>query len=491
MMRRYFLISAMGILLSGVVGCINLGPHYQRPDVNIEIPQFYQSDPAKSSVDDVITDRWWQDFKDPELNRLVEEVLLYNWDLKQAAARILEARAQYVQVGADRWPQVNFDYDWDQRRFGGVNVGRGRTITTHQVTFLALFEIDLWSRLAKAARGAWNEILVDEENRRTIAQTLVAETINLYLQIEALERRLQIADESITAFERSLQFVETRYRRGLTSALDVRQARRILAGAQTRVPELEQQLGITQQQLSILLGRYPQTQPPRTQPADYYRQPDSVPKGLASSLLRQRPDIRAAEMRLQALNEQIGSAKAARFPQITLTGSYGWNADGKDRLFKSDSIIWNFARGVAQPLVDANRLKARQRGVEAQYQQAVSDYANTVLNAFAEVEGALLIREKQLERRQREVVFLDEARATQRVAQNRYIKGLVQYLDVLEAQQTRFTAEDNLAQVDLSILTNRVDLHRALGGSWAVPQPIVVERDGYFFDFETPGTVLR
>jgi multidrug efflux system outer membrane protein len=143
-----------------------------------------------------------------------------------------------------------------------------------------------------------------------------------------------------------------------------------------------------------------------------------------------------------------------------------------------------------QPLVDADLLKARQRGVEAQYQQAVSDYANTVLNAFAEVEGALLTRQKQLERRQREVVFLEEARATQRVAQNRYIKGLVQYLDVLDAQQTRFTAEDRLAEVDLSILSNRVNLHRALGGSWAVPEPIKLQRDGYFFDFETQDTIF-
>ena len=490
MMRRYLLISAVGFLLGGLIGCINLGPHYQRPDVNIEIPKYYQSDSIKSSTDAMITDRWWHDFNDPELNRLVEAVLRYNWDLKQAAARILEARAQYVQVGADRWPQVNFDYDWNKRRFGGVNVGRGETITTHQVAFRALFEIDLWSRLAKASRAAWNEILVDEENRRTIAQTLVAETINLYLQIEAFERRLQIAADSIAAFERSLQFVETRYRRGLTSVLDVRQARRILSGAQIRVPELQQQLGITQQQLSILLGRYPETRPARPQPEDYYRQPEPVPTGLPSTLLRQRPDIRAAEVRLQALNEQIGAAKADRFPKITLTGSYGWNADGKDRLFKSDSVIWNFARGVMQPLVDADLLKARQRGVEARYQQAVSDYANTVLNAFAEVEGALLTRQKQLERRQREVVFLEEARATQRVAQNRYIKGLVQYLDVLDAQQTRFTAEDRLAEVDLSILSNRVNLHRALGGSWAVPEPIKLQRDGYFFDFETKDTIF-
>ncbi len=491
MKHRIFLFSLTLILFTGLTGCINLGPDYQRPDLDLEIPESYQNDQTEQTANPVIADRWWQDFGETELDVLVEEVLNRNWDLKQAAARIIETRAQYVQVSADRWPQVGLDYDWDKRRFGGVNVGRGQTITTHQLTFPALFEIDLWSRLAKASKAAWDDILVDEENRRTVAQTLVAETINLYLQIEAVERRLQIAHQSIEAFMRSLQFVETRYRRGLTSVLDVRQARRILAGAETRVPELQQQLGISQQQLSALLGRYPKTQPARSQPEDYYRRPDPVPTGLPSTLLLRRPDIRAAEARLEALIQRIGSAKAARFPAITLTGSYGWNADGKDRLFNSDSVIWNISRGVVQPLMDAGRLKARQRGVEAQYQQAVSDYANTVLNAFAEVEGALLIRKKQLERRQRELKFLEEARATQRVAQNRYLKGLVEYLDVLDAQQTRFTAEDNLALVDLNILTNRVNLHRALGGSWAVPEPIVVKSDGPFFEFKTKDTTYE
>jgi multidrug efflux system outer membrane protein len=484
----FFLFSLAFLLFTGLNGCINLGPDYQRPEVGVEIPESYQNDRTEPAFNPVMEDRWWQDFDDPELNELVEEVLKRNWDLKQATARILESRAQYVQVSSDRWPQVGFDYDWDERRFGGVNVGRGETITTHQVTFPALFEIDLWSRLAKASEAARNDILVNEENRRTIAQTLVAETINLYLQIEASERRLQIADQSIEAFKRSLQFVDTRYRRGLTSVLDVRQARRLLAGAETLVPQLQQQLGILQQQLSVLLGRYPETRPARPQPADYYRRPDPVPTGLPSTLLLRRPDIRAAEARLVALNQRIGSAKAARFPAITLTGSYGWNADGKDRLFKSDSVIWNFSRGVVQPLMDADRLKARQRGIEAQYQQAVSDYADAILNAFAEVEGALLTRKKQLERREREIIFLEEARATQRVAQNRYIKGLSEYLDVLDAQQTRFIAEGNLVLVDLNILTNRVNLHRALGGSWAVPEQIVLERDGYFFDFKTRDT---
>jgi multidrug efflux system outer membrane protein len=481
-----FLFSLAFIMFTGLNGCINLGPDYQQPELGVEIPESYQNDLSEPDLSPVIEDRWWQDFDDPELNALVAEVLARNWDLKQATARILESRAQYVQVSSDRWPQAGFDYDWDKRRFGGVNVGRGETITTHQVAFPAIFEIDLWSRLAKASEAARNE-----ENRRTIAQTLVAETIILYLQIEASERRLQIAEQSIKAFKRSLQFVDTRYRRGLTSVLDVRQARRLLAGAEIRVPQLQQQLGILQQQLSVLLGRYPETRPARPQPEDYYQRPDPVPTGLPSTLLQRRPDIRAAEARLRALNQRIGSAKAARFPSITLTGSYGWNADGKDRLFKSDSVIWNISAGVVQPLMDAGRLKARQRGVEAQYEQAVSDYADAILNAFAEVEGALLTRKKQLERRDREIIFLEEARATQRVAQNRYIKGLIEYLDVLDAQQTRFTAEDNLALVDLNILTNRVNLHRALGGSWAVPEPIMLERDGFFFDFKTRDTTYE
>lgn len=484
----FFLLILAFLLFTGPSGCINLGPDYQRPELGVKIPESYQNDLSEPAFKPVIEDRWWRDFDDPELNELVEEVLKRNWDLKQATARILESRAQYVQVSADRWPQAGLDYDWRKSHTVGNIIGRGSTTTTHQLTFPALFEIDLWRRLAKASEAARNDILVNEENRRTIAQTLVAETINLYLQIEASERRLQIADQSIEAFKRSLQFVETRYKRGLTSVLDVRQARRLLAGAETLVPQLQQQLGILQQQLSVLLGRYPETRPARPQPADYYRRPDPVPTGLPSTLLLRRPDIRAAEARLVALNQRIGSAKAARFPTITLTGSYGWNADGKDRLFKGDSVIWNFSRGVVQPLMDAGRLKARQRGIEAQYQQAVADYADTILNAFAEVEGALLTRKKQLQRREREIIFLEEARATQRVAQNRYIKGLSEYLDVLDAQQTRFTAEGNLVLVDLNILTNRVNLHRALGGSWAVPAPIVLERDGYFFDFKTRDT---
>lgn len=469
-------------------GCINLGPDYQKPDVNVDVPETYQyahSDPYAPSATEtpVVGDRWWTVFGDPELNRLVEEALQNNWDIKLAAARVLESRAQYVQVRADRFPRVDFQASWDRRRFGGPRSASGETIDTYELTAPGVFEIDLWSRLAKASKASWNDILREEENRHTVAQTIVAETIRLYLEMEAAERRLQIAHQSIEAFQRSLKIVNTRYSRGLTSVLDIRQARRILAQAEALVPEFRQQRGIAQQQLAVLLGHYPLTNPARSQPEDYYRRLETVPPGLPSALLLRRPDIRAAETRLKALTERIGVAKADRFPAITLTGSYGWNSDELSSFITSDSVIWNFTQSIVQPVVDAGKLKARQRAAEARYQQGVAEYAKTVLAAFQEVERALLTRRMQLERRQRELKFLTEARATQRVAQNRYLRGLTDYLDVFDAQQTRFQAEDRLVLVDLTIYSNRVALHRALGGGWARPEPMTTNNDGIFFDF--------
>ncbi len=459
-------------------GCFSMTPEYRQPDLGITTPESFQQ-AALEKTPLQVGDRWWEVFGDSELNRLVEEVLRNNWDIKQAAARILETRYQYVQVRAGRFPGLDVDGGYDRRKTGGGRIDRGVIFDTYDIGLAAAYEVDLWGRLASASDAARNEILQAEENRHTISQTVVAETVNLYLQIEALERRIQIAHQSVKAFQRSLEFVNIRFRRGLVSALDVRQARRILAGAEARLPQLEQDLGINQQQLSVLLGRYPETQPPRAQPEDYYKRLAPVPPGLPSELLLRRPDIRAAVARLKALNEEIGVAKARRFPTITLTGSYGYTSSELDSLLRYDSEFWNLTLRLFQPLFDAGRLKAGQRAAEARYQQQAAKYAKAILTAFSEVEGSLLARKKQQERRERNLRFLEEARATQRVAENRYIHGLTNYLDVLDAQQTRFEAEDNLALVDLSVMANRVNLHRALGGGWAEPEPVEWEKTGW------------
>jgi len=462
--------------------CINLGPDYKRPDLGIQVPGSYEFEPTEKQTLEV-EDRWWEVFDDRELNQLVEDALKYNWDIKQAAARILEVRARYVQVRSDRFPAVDVGGIRDRRQIGGGEFRDNFIVDTYELTAAASFELDLWSRLKKASRAAWEDILREEENRRAVAQAVVAETSALYLDMEAVERRLQIAEQSINAFRQSLQFAEIRYRRGLTSVLDVRQASRVLAGAETLVPQLEQDLGIIQQQLSVLLGKYPETQAPRRQPEDYFKRLAPVPPGLPSDLLMRRPDIRAAEAQLRSLNDLVGVAKAARLPRITLTGEYGWSSEDLNKLLRTENIIWNLTAGLVQPVFDAGRLKAGQRAAEARYEQGAAEYVKAVLDAFADVERALLTRELQLDRREREITFLTEARATQRVAENRYVKGLVNYLDVLNAQITRFQAEDSLVLVDLIILRNRVALHRALGGSWAEPEALKIKDDGVFFRF--------
>jgi multidrug efflux system outer membrane protein len=463
-------------------GCINLGPDYKRPDLGIDTPSSYEYTPEDNGSL-MIEDRWWEIFDDRELNRYVDEALRNNWDVKQAAERVLEFRARYVQVRAERFFEVGVSGLKDRRLVDGGDFNDNFIVDTYELTAPASFELDLWSKLKKASQAAWADILQQEETRRTIAQTIVAETISLYLEMEAVERRLQIAQQSIKAFRDSLQFVETRYRRGLVSALDVRQARRVLAQAETTVPQLEQELGTIQQQMFVLLGRYPKTRAPRRQPEDYYRQLPPVPPGLPSNLLWQRPDLRAAEEELKSLNYLVGVAKARRLPTITLTGSYGVTSDELSNLLQSENVVWNLTTGIVQPVFTAGRLKAGQRVAEARYRQGVAEYVQTVLEAFADVERALLTRESQLDRRTREVRFLEEARATQRVAENRYIRGLVNYLDVLNAQITRFQAEDGLVLVDLAIYENRVAIHRALGGSWGEPAHLEIKDDGIWFDF--------
>lgn len=180
-----------------------------------------------------------------------------------------------------------------------------------------------------------------------------------------------------------------------------------------------------------------------------------------------------------ALNARIGVAKANLFPRITLTGNFGYSSTELNELLDPASDLWRIALGIGQTLFDGGALQARLKGAEARYEQGLADYAKDVLNAFAEVERALLARKEQLQRREKLLEFLAEARATQQVAENRYLKGLVNYINVLDAQQTRFVAEQNMVAVDLALLVNRVNLYRALGGGWGDPGPVAPGKDIY------------
>jgi len=471
---RLFLL---GLLLTA--GCVKMGPDFKPPDLGITPPATFQHDES-SGNGETLESNWWRAYGDPELNALVLEALRRNWDIRKAAARVSELRSQLIQTRSDRFPSVNLQAQVQRQRRtttipvpvlkGGAfelqNRQERMSTDVFSLSLPASYELDLWGRLARAEQGARASILQAFENQRTVAQTIVAETISLYLSTEATERRIQILKKSIDNYHQSVKLVEFRYNRGLASILDLRQARRALAQAEAALPSLNQELGTAQQKMAILLGRYPRTRPPREHPKDYFKNLAPVPPGLTSGLLLRRPDLRAAEARLKALNAQVGEARANRFPHITLTASYGYSSDALNHILSPESKLWSIAAGLVQPLFDAGRLKAVEEGALARYRQGVADYARTVLTAFSEVENALLVRQEQLERRKRVLMLLEEARATQKVAEGRYRRGLTGYITVLDAQQSRFQAEETLVLVDLSLLTNRVSLYRSLGGGW-------------------------
>jgi multidrug efflux system outer membrane protein len=257
------LLAALAVLIVAS-SCVKLGPNYHRPDTGIEVPASYQHGPSKTETLQ-LEDQWWHAFGDPELNQLVGQVLANNWDIKKATAKVLEVRSQFVQTRADRFPSLNLQGQGQRqhRQIIGIIPGESFSSETdiYTLSFPASFELDLWGRLARAEEAARAHLVQAEENRRIVAQTMVAETISLYLRMESRERGIQITKQLIQNFRRSLALIESRYQRGLTSVLDVRQARRTLARAEAILPSLRQDLGTTQQQLAVFLGRYPMAWP--------------------------------------------------------------------------------------------------------------------------------------------------------------------------------------------------------------------------------------
>lgn len=472
---------AAALLLAALTlsaGCMKLGPEYARPAVTSPPESGFQHTQTGAKAYQP-QDRWWRVFGEPDMNALVDRAVDRNWDIKKAAARVMEVRAQFVSTRADRYPSLGLEGKAQKQQVTETSglpafYTPDRRYETLSLSLAASFELDLWGRLARAEEAARADLLQAEENRRTVVQGLIAQVVDLYLQMRTSERRLKVSDMTVEALSQSLEFVESRYRRGLTSLLDVQQARRTLAQAKAVTPELRRALAQQQQALKVLTGDYPRTSPARVPPDDYFRKLEPVPAGLPSGLLLRRPDLRAAEAGLKALTARVGVAKAARFPRISLTGAFGYSSDALSRLIEPASQLWSLAGGVSQSVFDAGKLAAGQRAAEARLAQGVADYAGKVLTAFSEVEGALVSRQQLLARHRLVQEALDEARATQDTAESRYQRGLTDYLTVLDAQRNRYTLEDTLVVVEQEVLANRVTLHRALGGGWddVSPSPL-------------------
>jgi multidrug efflux system outer membrane protein len=416
---------------------------------------------------------WWRSFDDPALDRELERVLAGNLDLSLAAERVLEVAGLFRQVRALGIPTLSGGAQYQKSQFGvtryGPSLPGGKgafTLETYDLSLAASFELDVWGRLSRASEAARAELLRAEAARAVVLRTVLAEAATLYFRGVTLERRLEIARRRIAALEASLVLIEGRYQRGLASVLDLRQARRALAQARALVPGLEAEWRRNRQALGVLAGGYPSAGEPRPAVHDPLAGLAPVPVGLPSELLARRPDVRAAMAAVMAANARVGEALAARFPAIRLTGQYGYSSTELESLLESGSRVWSWVAGLTEPLFSAGRLAAEQRVAESRYRQALLNYRKAVLAAFSEVEAALVTRREQWARHDELRRALSEAEGAQELAEERYRRGLVDYLRVLEAQQTRYQIEDELVLTELALLTNRVTLHRVLGDGW-------------------------
>ncbi|MDY6825265.1 MAG: TolC family protein [Thermodesulfobacteriota bacterium] len=463
------------ILLLFCGGCMKMGKDYTRPDTAYTIPENWMSQSAAADYhrETEASWRWWRIFNNPDLNRFVRRVINNNHDIKKATTSILEAEAELGITHADRLPTVNLSFEAKraQKTQTATLPGISRTTDNYAVSLPAAFEIDLWGRLARTEEAARAKLLAATNARATVINTVIAESVTLYFRDDATERRHAVARQHLANRRKHARLITNRYREGLVSADALNQAEMAVNQAEIAVLNLERERNNIRQQLCVLAGQYPGKSNITWDPADDATAPPSpvtmlkpVRAGIPADLLKNRPDIRSAEASLKALNASIGAAKAARFPTISLTGAYGYTNNELSDLLTPESELWNIASGITRPVFDAGRLKALHEASKARYENGLQEYAQTVLKAFAEVENGLFNRKSHLKSRERQINTLRAAQRAYENAQRRYEGGIATLNDVLTREQTLLDVRENLVLTELSIITNRVTLERALGG---------------------------
>ncbi len=410
-----------------------------------------------------LPERWWTIFDDSRLDTLMKQAFAGNLDLAQALARLEQLQAVRRQAGAARQPYLNLDGSGGRVRQQSV-VG-SVTTDSFRLSAAAGFELDLWQKIKSRSEAATLDVLASRQDIQALYLTLTAQLADLYYLAVEQRAQLALADSTIDSFKDSLARVEDRYRSGLVPAVDVYQARQNLAAAKARRPQYERTLATTEHALAVLLGRYPD----RTLSGDSADIPtldSDIAAGLPSQLLTRRPDISAALARLQASDERIGAAIAERFPAFALAGSYGGASSELDTLLRSPNIFWNLLLNLAQPVFDGGRRRAEVERSRAVFRENLAKYHQSVLRAFQEVEDALAHGRTSAER----IGLLEErvaaASASRRLAYDRYLQGLADYLPVLTGQAAEFDAESQLLAARRQLVSDRIALARGLGGSW-------------------------
>ncbi len=447
------LVSCFALALAGCT----VGPNYHRPPVNT--PEAFRNQTPDTTAASIGDEKWWTVFHDEELQKLIRAALAQNYDARIAAARILQAQAQAGITRADQFPAVSASAGYSAQKIPGF------AFNVFQLQGLFSWDINFWGKYRRATEAARANLVATEWGRRQVLSTVVSNVAMAYFQLRELDSELEIAQRTLASRKESLQLTETLANAGAVSLLDVRQAEQLVETAAETIPDVDRQIAQQEDLISILMGENPHDIP-RGLALTEQPLPATIPAGLPSRLLERRPDIRESEQQLIAANAQIGVARAAFFPDLPLTEALGVESGPLSKLFTSGSSAWNFAVPITQPIFTAGKLRANLRLAEAEHEQSLLAYQQTIQQAFRQVSDGLIAYRKYREFREHQELLTTAAHSAADLSDMRYKGGAASYLEVLTNQTNFFAAELNLARARLNERLSLVQIYNALGGGW-------------------------
>jgi NodT family efflux transporter outer membrane factor (OMF) lipoprotein len=428
-------------------------------------------DPALEARESLVLE-WWKLYDDPLLTRLITEAAQDNLDLKEAVARVDEARARFGMALGEELPSLDADASITRYRTSKNNYGLGKTETQYAPGVSASWEIDLFGRIRRSVEAAGADFQATREDRTDVMISLYANVALTYLDIRTYQARLAAADANIESQKQVLELTRSKFKYGLATGLEVAQAERVLASSEASVPPLRIELSKSINTMAVLLGRQPgalhkELSVPREIPLP----PAKATLGMPADLLRQRPDIRRAERQLAAQTARIGVATADLYPSLSLTGSFGYESVNTNDLFEPASNVFAFGPSLRWNIFSANRIRNQVKAQDAVARQYMLRYESTVLNALNEVENALRSYIEDRVRLEALTRAVDAAGRSVNLSTKLYKQGLVNFQDVLDAQRDQFSLENDLAAARGNSAANFVRLYAALGGGWNPDDP--------------------
>jgi multidrug efflux system outer membrane protein len=462
--RKHFKYIWLVLFLTGCT----LGPDYQRPA--LLTPDNYrgaQGTPVPESIADT---PWWEVFKDPVLQELIRNALNNNYDLRTAAARVEEARAQIGITRSFLYPQVSFNGGGSAQQVSRASdppqsFGANRNFQNWLAGFGMVWEIDVFGRVRREAEAASAVYFASEMDRRGVYITLVADIAQFYFDLRELDLELEIARRTLKLNDDTVRFYRSRYDTGVSNRLELEQAVANRSRTAAVIPDLERRIALQENLINFLLGRNPGTIARGAVLTDQYY-PPTVPAGLPSALLERRPDVQSAEQLLVATNANIGAAKALFFPNFSLSAALGSASHEFSNIADKRAAIWSVSGGLFQPIFQGWRLFWNYEATMARFDQALAQYEKAAQNGFREVADALVTIDKLRDERVEKEAQVTALENSSRLSRLRYDAGFSNYLEVLIADQQLFDAEIELARTRGAQLNGVVQLYRALGGGW-------------------------